>query len=199
MSDNSNKGLIIGGSIVGGIVLLIVILIGAYSNAVAFGSQQEQLINATWENNKNILGTYTTKVAEMAQVPAMARDDLSKVISSSMTARYGADGSTATMQWIKENYPGQVDNKLYERIQATIDAGRTDFQTNQTTLLDEKRVYQTNLNYLFKGALLKMAGYPKTDLSKFNIVTSTSAEKSFSTGTDDGVTLRKPDPAPAAK
>lgn len=178
-------------AVLGGIGLAIVLLIGSYASAVAFGAQQERAIEATWNNNRNILGNYTTRVAEMAQVPGMQKDDLREVMQAAFEGRYGENGSQAVMQWIKEAYPGTLDNQLYRNIQSTIESGRIDFQNNQTKLLDQKRVYQTNLDYVFKGTMLKIAGYPKVDLDKFNIVTSTSAERSFQTGVDDGVQLRR--------
>jgi hypothetical protein len=193
------NGLIIGLCVAAAVVaVLFVMLFSSYTGAVAYGAQSEQQINATWENNKQILGTYTTKIGEMAQVPGMARGDLQKVIQTSMSARYGEDGSKATVQWIHENYPGSVDPALYRNIQTAIDAGRTDFSENQKRLLDQKREYQTHLAYVVQGFWLHAAGYPKMDLNKFNVVTSTSAEHSFTTGVDDGVKLPSSDPAPAA-
>jgi len=189
-STSSNRSLLIGLGVIGAVVVIIGIsLFSTYASAVAYGTQQEQRLQATWDNNRQILGTYTTKIAEMAQVPGMARNDLQKVIEAGMSSRYGADGSKATMQWIHENYPGSVDPTLYRNIQTAMDAGRTDFSQNQKELLDEKREYQTHLGYLVQGFWLRSAGFPKVDLNKFNVVTSTAAEQSFKTGVDDGVKL----------
>jgi hypothetical protein len=185
--DNKSYGLWIGLGIAAAIAIFAVV---SYSSAVAFGAQSERQLQATLDNNKNILGNYTTRVAEMAQVPAMARDDLKEVMEAAFNGRYGDNGSQATMQWIKEAYPGTLDPVLYRNIQATIESGRLDFQRNQTLLLDQKRVYQTNLDYVFKGFWLRLAGYPKINLDSIKIVTSSSAERSFETGVDDGVTLR---------
>ena len=190
-NNSNNNGLLIAlGTVIGVIVLVIAIFVMNYAGSVAYGAQQERTLQATLDNNKQILGNYTTRVAEMAQVPGMQRDDLAKVMQAAFEGRYGANGSGATVQWIKENYPGQLDSKLYRNIQDTIESGRLDFQANQTKLLDEKRVYQTNLDYVFKGFWLHLAGYPKIDLSKITVVTSTAAENSFKTGVDDGVKLR---------
>lgn len=189
MSDTTKKvpvGLFVG---LGVALIAVIWLFSTYTSAVAYGAQQERAIDATWQNNKQILGTYTTKIAEMAQVPAMARNDLAKVMQASLSARYGEQGSQAAVQWIRESYPGQVDPKLYQRLQATMEAGRTEFSDNQTKLLDQKREYLTHLDYVVQGFWLKLAGYPKMDMDKFNVVTSTSAEQSFSTGVDDGVKL----------
>lgn len=176
--------------VVVGFLALAIFGFVSYSSAVAYGAQAEAQISTTWENNKQILGNYTTKVSEMAQVPDMQRDDLAKVMEAAFSGRYGDDGSRAAMQWIREAYPGQLDAQLYRNLQSVIESGRDEFKANQTRLLDQKRVYQTNLNYLIKGFWLRLAGYPKIDLAKFNVVTSTQAEQSFQTGVDNGVTLR---------
>lgn len=189
MTDTQRKaptGLIIGGGIFLILVIGIFVVIGAYANAVAFGAQSERQIEATWENNKNILGQYTTKVNEVIQLPQMQQQALSQVLRDAF-GQNGRSGNQAAMQWIKEAYPGTLDNSMYNRILTIIDAGRTDFQENQKTLIDQKRVYQTNLDYVFKGGMLRLAGYPKADLSKYNVVISSQAAKAFETGIDDGV------------
>lgn len=195
MANKSSAGLLAGLGIGVGLLALLIVGVISYASAVAFGAQHENGIKATYENNKQILGSYTTRVAEMAQVPEMARDDLAAVMESAFNGRYGENGSQAAVQLIVEAYPGQIDPALYRNLQTTIEAGRIEFRDNQTILIDKKRTYQQNLDYVFKGFWLRMAGYPKINLDDYNVVTSTSAERSFETGRDDGVTLRRPAPA----
>lgn len=154
------------------------------------GARMENQIEATQDDNRQILGQYTTRIAEMAQVPAMARDDLSKVMTDALSARYGENGSQAVFQWIKEEYPGQQDPQLYRNIQTEMSSGRIAFAANQTRLLDQKRIYENKLDQPISGFWLRLAGYPKTDLSAITIVSSTAANRAFETGVDDGVTLR---------
>ncbi len=187
------------GWIIAGVVALAVVFgIGGLFSANNYAVRAEREIQATWENNTNILGTYTTKIAEMAQVPGMQTDALKEVMRAAMEGRYGDNGSRAAVQWIREAYPGQVDNKLYQRLMETMDAGRTEFRDNQTRLIDQKREYETQLGTLPRSFFLSLMGFPKHDLSKYNVVISSSAQKSFNTGIDDGVKLR-PDAAPAAQ
>lgn len=178
-------------------VVAAIALIMSYSSAVAFGAQQERAIQATQDNNRQILAQTTTRVREIAQVPAMARDDLVTAMEAAFTGRYGENGSQAMFQLIVENYPGQIDPSLYRAIQTTIESGRIEFQNNQTKLLDQKRVYQTNLDYVFRGFWLRMAGYPKMDLDSIRVVSSTSADRAFETGIDDGIVLRPEAPTSA--
>ena len=127
----------------------------------------------------------------MAQIPEIYRDDLKEIISETFQGRYGAEGSKAVFQWIQEENP-QVDSSLYKNIQVTIEAGRNEFTVAQTQLLDVKRSYETNLGYLWKGFWLKIAGYPKLDLSKYKPVVATDTAEKFNTGIDYGIQLRKP-------
>lgn len=172
--------------------VLLAVGIGTYANAVAFGAEQEELIKATHRNNVQILGQYTATISEAAQIPAMQKDNLKEVLKTAFESRYGEEGSQAVFQFINENYPGTMDNELYRNLQTMIAAGRTDFRNNQSKLLDQKRIYQTNLNYLFKGNLLKFAGYPKINLADYDVVTSDAASVAFSTGIDNGLTIHKP-------
>ena len=184
-----NKTLITIGSLVAAVVLVVALAIGQYAGAVAYGAKTEADIKATYANNQNILGQYSTKIGEMAQVPAMQRNDLTKLLESAFSARYGDNGSQAAFQFIKEAYPGTLSNKLYENLQAEMAAGRTEFQNNQTRLIDQKAKYETNLAYVFKGFWLRTAGYPKINMDDYKVVVSTQARKAFETGVDDGIKL----------
>ena len=185
-------GLFVG---IAAIIAVVATVLISYSSAVAFGSQQETGIKATYDNNRNILANYTTRIGEMAQIPEMARDDLSKVITDAFQGRYGENGSQASVQLIVEAYPGQIDPQLYRSIQTAMEAGRIEFRDNQSKLIDQKRTYELNLSYVWKGLWLRMAGYPKINLDDYKVISSTQADRSFETGIDDGVQLRRPAPA----
>lgn len=187
-------GLFVG---IGVVLAIIATLVISYSSAVAFGAQQETGIKRTYANNRNILANYTTRIGEMAQIPEMARDDLSKVITDAFQGRYGENGSQASVQLIVEAYPGQIDPQLYRSIQTAMEAGRIEFKDNQTKLIDQKANYELNLSYVWKGMWLRMAGYPKIDLDDYKIISSSQADRSFETGIDNGVQLRRPTTAPA--
>ena len=146
MANKSSAGLLAGLGIGVGLLALLIVGVISYASAVAFGAQHENGIKATYENNKQILGNYTTRVAEMAQVPEMARDDLAAVMESAFNGRYGENGSQAAVQLIVEAYPGQIDPALYRNLQTTIESGRIEFRDNQTILIDKKRTYQQNLD-----------------------------------------------------
>lgn len=173
--------------------LLVAVAIAAFTSYVSahnFGNQQEKLLQAKLNDNKNILGQYTIKIGEMAQIPEMYRDDLREVIEATFQGRYGEEGSRATFQWIQEQNP-TFDSSLYDRLQQTMEAGRNEFKTSQTELLDAKRVYETELGSFWSGMWLRIAGYPKIDLDSIKIVVASDTEQKFESGVDEGIRLRQ--------
>jgi len=162
-----------GAGIVALIVLAIVLVIGGgifalYVSNANYGNRTEVQIQGIWENNQNILGQYTLKVQEIASVPEMYKNDLKEVMTSVMQARQGPDGSKAAFQFFKEHNIN-IDTAMYTKIQQVIEAGRNDFQTNQTRLIDTKKVYREQLGSIPKGWFLSMAGYPKIKIGYPNI------------------------------
>jgi len=162
---------------------------GSYVSAYNYGNAAENQIVASHKNLNNILGQYSTKVAEIAQVPGMYKDDVKETVTAALEGRYGTDGSKAVFQMLKEQNP-TLDSKLYLKIQQVIDGGREEFKNQQTIFIDVKRGYTTNLGYLFRGFFLKLAGYPKIDLTKYDTVTSDYANEAFKSGVAQPLKLR---------
>lgn len=194
-SSNSGKALLIVlGAILAFLVAAALVVFGSYVSASNRGNDLEQLIKATYENNENVLAQYSQKVMETAQVPSMMTEDLSKIAKAAIEGRYGPDGSKAIFQAIQEQNP-QLDPMLYRQVQQVIEGGRTEFQNNQTRLIDQKRAYQTALGTFWGGMWLRIAGYPKIDLDKYKIVTTDRASEAFKTGKEAGpLTLRPSTP-----
>lgn len=177
--------------VIGFITVLVLVGVGLFSSYVSYhnmGTQYEQRLEATWQENKVVLNTYTTKVQEVAQVPSMYKKDLQDVVEATFQGRYGKDGSKAVFQWIQEQNMN-LDPQLYRQIQQVMESGRNDFQTSQKTLIDVKRSYETQLNMFWSGIWLKVAGYPKTDLSKYKIVVLGEVNTKFETGEDSVIKL----------
>jgi len=170
-------------------------LIASYITNANYGNRAEQTIRATWEDNENVLAQYSLKISEIAQVPAMCRNDVKDIYKEVLAGRYGDNGSQAMFQFLKEQNP-QIDAGLYKAIQQAMEAGRNEFKVAQTRLVDAKRVYVTNLGYVWKGFWLEQAGYPTLQVGypagtvdNYEIITSEYAIEAFETGVDKGITL----------
>lgn len=171
-------------------VMGVMALIGgiSYVKYYNLGNELETNIKTLHTNLKNISGTCENKILDMAQVPAMYRDDLGAIIKSEMEGRYsGNRGEVVSM--IKEralNY----DSSLYTNIQNEITACANSFKSAQTHFIDNKGVYVKELGNFWSGKFLSMAGYPKINLDEYNIVVAQETDKIFKEGKRGPLQLR---------
>ena len=187
--NNKSKGwmiaLVVGGALVTALVAFVIMMFGIYN----YGNSSEQRLDAKWKDNKIVLSNYHKKVAEAAQVPAMARDDLVKVVEAAIQGRYGEGGSKAVFQMISEQNPS-IDPSLYSKIQQIIESGRDRFENNQKEMVDIDRSYRTALGSIPKGWFLGVLGFPRVDLDKYKIITDEKTEAAFQLGEEEAMVLR---------
>lgn len=185
-----------GSVLVGAIIAIAIILclavpaIFGYVSAYNLGNRTENQLNAMLENNENIYANGTQKVIEIAQVPTMYADQVSKVTREAIQGRYGQDGSKAVFQFLQEQNP-QLDPAMFAKIQVVIEEFRNKFELAQRDMIDVKRMYNTQLGSLWTGFWLGVAGYPKVDMKKFEIVTTDRARQTFDTKRDQGINLNQ--------
>lgn len=185
----------------GAIGLILAFLLIVFGGALFFGITTyfsfankgiaiENTLDAKYEDNKNVMAGFSTKVKEIAQVAKMSADAQGKLIELANKSRYGEEGSKSAMTFIQEQNPN-LDTELYKNLQQVIEAERTRFTNAQTEMLDIKRTYKTMLDQPYSGFWLNLAGLPKINLSKFEIVINDYTDKSFTTKRAEAIELSK--------
>ncbi len=173
-----------------GLIVAVVGVAGiAYFSAASNGNKMEKNLEAVYDNSRSILAQYGLKIAEAAQVPTMARDDLLKIVEAQMQGRYGNDGNKSVFAFIQEQNPS-LDGAIYQKLMQMIEAGRNEFQNSQTRMVEVRRAYETALGGPWSGFWLRIAGFPKIDLEKYKIVSTDRADTAFQTGKDTPMQLR---------
>lgn len=181
-------------AIIGGVFLGLLLLVGVaawsiFGNAYNTANKSEINIKISFTDLENIKSNYTMKIREMAQVPDMYADKLKEVVSAAISGRYGADGSKAVFQMITEQNP-TVDPSMYNRVQQVMEAGRNDFQNAQSKHNDMLGCYQKTLTTFPNNIVYNILGYPKIDLSKYQIIIASETKKQFDSGIDEKINLK---------
>lgn len=172
-------------------VLIAVMYVGCSFSYRSSCVRAENGIVAQYDQDKNNYDNMWKKFREMSQVSDMYASDLKKVYDDAMHGRYGEGGSKAVLQFIKEQNPN-LDPAVYVKLQAAIEAGRNSFMEDQKQLLARKQTY----NDLLRGNTALWVnwhpwnGFPRIDLSKYDIVTSDKTEDAFKNKKDDEIKLR---------
>lgn len=195
--QESKKGMgagVIVAIIFGGILGLCILVGGiaamAYIGAANKGNQMENSIDQLRQSSASVLSNLTQTIQEQAQVPEMATDHLKQVIETQMSGRYGADGSKAVFQFLKEQNL-QVDQRMYLNIQAAMSGGRKEFEISQNRLLSQCSSYKNEVGNVWSGFWLRLAGYPKANLAVVcRAVTDTKTDAAFETGHQTKISLK---------
>jgi len=187
-----------------GLILGIVLGISAMSwHDEAIG--KEEGVKAQFRDNQNEYDSFWKKVQETAQVPAQFKEDFKELLAAETTAKYGKDGSQATMQWFKDRSIAFPDT-MYVKLMSIIEAGRNDFKRGQTLLLDKQKVFSVSTKTLWgktlggyweipstvQGALAPpkdLDGDGKLTVLDYPIVTSKRTNEAFASGEDEAITV----------
>lgn len=155
----------------------------------------ENNITTSYDESKNVHSNYVLRIQEMAQVPKMATKQLAELVKASNEGRYGADGSKAVFQFLKEQNPN-IPDSLFTNIQKEMVGGRLDFQSKITRVIDNKKVAYNMLDDTVGGFILKdILGMPRRNIGydggkdDYPVIMSESSVETFKTGVDKGVNI----------
>jgi hypothetical protein len=172
------KNLIIIGVIVA--VLAVGVISGImYNNDFV---KTENLIVATDGDLQNVHASIFNNIKSQGLSVEKYGDMVIKAIDASMTGRYGAKGSSAAFQWIKEENP-KIDTATFTKLQQVIDAGYNNFETKQRTKIDIIRTYKNKIQVFPANLYASILGFPKIDLKKYSeVITTEETKKTWETG-----------------
>jgi hypothetical protein len=175
------------GLVIGVLIFVAVLIFGGVSlffGYIGFGNEAnrfENSITAAYSKNQTVYDNGWKTVVEKARVPKEYTAQLKDIYTSTMTGRYGADGSKALLQFIKEQNP-QIDASVFKEIQQSIEIFHADFNQSQVELVSRKQEYQNLYTATTSGRFYNMiAHYPHIDMSKYDIVTSDKTQQDFDT------------------
>jgi len=115
-----------------------------YSNNV-YGNKAEVHINTMYKQGRTVLGQFTAKLAELAQVRVMSVDDRVRIINV-VFGEGGRAANQAAWQWVQEQNP-KADTAIHNKIDDVINASRDKFMNHQQSLLAICHPYQTRLDH----------------------------------------------------
>ncbi len=175
------------------IVAALVLGLGGIALSIySEGVNGEANLTAARSASRTELTTYTKKVVDMAQVPTMYVEDLTKVTQAEMAGRYGANGSQAVVQFFQErNLP--MTQELYRDLMLVMATGREAFKNSQNVQTDARVAYFDRLlKSPIKGTVLKLFGFPHLKVEDFQEITTDKVDAIFSSHkeSDEPIKLR---------
>ena len=172
------------------VALGAVLLLGGLTCSSYIGFRQTCV---TFENNigaqdremKNV----DTEITNSLITQGLSAQEYSKVvigaIQAANTGRYGADGSKAMMQWIKESNP-QIDASIFKKIMIAAEAGYSKFSAAQRRKIDIAREYRNLVETKQQVPLIGSiwtSGFPRKPWGELErVIVSEDTAKTFDTG-----------------
>lgn len=183
-------GLIIAGAIA---ALLLIVGFGCAANYIS--TRQGYIV---YENNISAqdkeMQNVDTEITNSLITQGLSAKEYGKLVKDAITAantgRYGADGSKAMMQWIKEQNP-TIDASIFKKIMVAAESGYAKFAAAQRKKIDMARVYknaiETKQQIPVWGGFVT-SGFPRKPWSEFeSIIVSESTGETWKTGVKKAV------------
>ena len=212
---------IIGIGIVAVIVLALFGVYSKYNSLQMTAADYETQLNAQYLDNQNELSTYISKFYESVGIANLKSDKMDQILTDAVKGRYEGNSSAKVgggqmFSSIKEAYPN-LDMSQYDRILDLISAGRDAYKQKQSKLIDmlrgfdKWRVGSGAVNKLLIGwmhipddELQARIGKTVTrgrdaEDQMWTVVTTSSTQKAYDTGTMDPLSVPSDKPTAPAK
>ena len=178
------KGSIIGLSILGVFILIVIFSVGSILSTRGNIIELEEQFKAQYVANQSNYDSMWKTFKESAQITDKQATDFKEVYTSIISGRYDGD-SGQLMQMIQEDNP-QMSTELYTELQRQIESGRKTFDNNQKKLTDVIREYNTYVKkHFIAAAILNKEPVNAEDY----IVTSARTDAAFGSGQDEEVKM----------
>ncbi len=162
--------------------------VGMYTSTNDTANSFEANIKRYDKASQSQLSTYTLKVQEQAQIPAMYAEDLQKTIKAYFEGR-GKQDENFIRSFVNQNVPN-LSPKMYENLMVTIDSGRDAFNNVQKQKIDVCQEYEEFRGRTWTGMFLSNK-YPNSGIEKLcQVITDDRTVKAFETGRQETIKLR---------
>ncbi len=164
------------------VVVVSVIVLGmSFSYYNTFNGKEIE-INAVDKDMQNVHAS----IYKQMKAQGMSVEKYGKMVVDalkvSMQGRYGKNGSSAGMQWIKEQNPN-INPKMFRKLQQIIEAGYNKFEAVQRKKIDMTDKYKKVATNLPGLIFAKIMGFPRKPFDELGrIITSKETKQDFKNG-----------------
>jgi len=181
-----NKGMIIGLSVIGIVLLGIVMVIGIFISTSNREATLRTAIEAKQKDNTSEFDNMYKKISQVAQVSEKQMSILKDIFVAHASARTGNDGGSL-MKWVQESVPN-IDTSTMNNLQNIITGSRDAWTMRQKELIDLSREHTKLLRIFPSNVILSMLGRKEINIT---IITSSRTTAAFETGKDDDMDVFK--------
>lgn len=159
-------------------------VIGYVVSTANYETRLSNRIEAKILDNQSEYDNMWKKISQVAEVTDQQRLALKDIFTEHAQARNGNFQNSLTA-WIHESVP-TVDTTTFNNLQNIITSSRDSWTTRQKELLDLSRAHNDLLETMPSSFILTMFGRKPI---KITIITSTRTQDTFTSGTDDNVSV----------
>lgn len=175
--------------LIAGFSLVFVLSLTVCGSVLSFNNASVDLetqIKSQYTKNQAVYDTVWKSIKETANVADAHSDKLKAIVVASVQGRYANDDGVLFKAIAESNTAG-LPTDLYKKVQQIIESGRQQFLANQVELVARKQTYEKHLNTVPNVFYARLLGFPKINLSEYDIVTSDRTEQAFSSKRADEI------------